>query len=153
MHCNYEQGEASKIQNQKFYKSTLEAMRAKEYAKLAPEDQMHDAIPRQGSSNVASGQGGSADIERPAVPPAKDGTVEMEEIPIAGRTKMTVPKNKDIQDSASPNAGSESSTEEPVDHSDAKSELNSILKRSPSMIPDPFCIAHLECAKLTLRSS
>lgn len=110
-------------------------MRAKEYAKLAPEDKIRDAIPRQGSSNIASGHAVSPDIERPAVPPAKDDTVEMEEIPIAGRTKMTVPKNKGIQDAASSNADSESSVEEPVDHLDAKSELNSILKRSPSMMP------------------
>lgn len=108
-------------------------MRAKEYAKLAPEEKMQDAIPRQGSSNVASGHADSADIERPAVPPAKDNAVEMEEIPIAGRTKMTVPKYKGSPDSASSDADSESSSEEAVDHLDAKSELNSILKRSPSM--------------------
>lgn len=109
-------------------------MRAKEYAKLAPEEKMHDAIPRQGS-NVANGHAESAEIERPAVPPAKDNAVEMEEIPIAGRTKMTVPKYKGSPESGSSNADSESATEEPVDHLDAKSELNSILKRSPSMIP------------------
>lgn len=116
-------------------------MRAKEYAKLAPEEKMQDAIPRKGSSNVASGNADSADIERLAVPPATDNSVEMEEIPIAGRTKMTVPKNKGSPDSVASNAGSESSTEETVDHLDAKSELDSILKRSPSMtsVSVPHC--------------
>lgn len=129
------QGEASKIQNQKFYRSTLEAMHAKEDAKLAkPQEKMQDAIPRQGSVNGAGGRADSADIERPAVPPAKDNTEEMEEIPIAGRTKMTVPKNKGVQDSSSAsNSDAETRKEEPVDHLDAKSELNSILKRSPGM--------------------
>lgn len=142
MQCTPEQGEASKIQNQKFYRSTLEAMRAKENAKLAkPEEKMQDAIPRQGSLNAANGPADGANIERPAVPPAKDNTEEMEEIPIAGRTKMTVPKNKDIQDSSS-DSGSDTTKKEPADHLDAKSELDSILKRSPGMVVQSLaCIA------------
>lgn len=143
MQCTPEQGEASNIQNQKFYRSTVEAMRAKENAKLAkPEEKMQDAIPRQGSLNAANGPADGASVERPAVPPAKDNTEEeMEEIPIAGRTKMTVPKNKDIQDSSS-DSGSDTPKEEPADHLDAKSELDSILKRSPGMLVHSLaCIA------------
>lgn len=130
----HEQGEASKIQDQKFYRSTLEAMRANELAKLAkPEQKMQDAIPRQGSLNTANGPADGASMERPVVPPAKDKTEEMEEIPIAGRTKMTVPKVKDVQD-ASSDSGSDGPKEEPADRLDAKSELDSILKRSPGML-------------------
>lgn len=146
MQCTSVQGEANKIQNQRFYRSTLEAMRAKEYAKLAkPEEKMQDAAPRQGSANVASGHADSDDVERPAVPPAKASSEEMEEIPIAGRTKMTVPKNKDkgVQDSSSSSGSdSEAAKEQSVDHLDAESELNSILKRSPSefVLCDLICL-------------
>lgn len=147
MQCTSVQGEASKIQNQRFYRSTLEAMRAKEDAKLEKsEEKMRDAIPRQGSANVAGGHADSADVERPAVPPAKASSEEMEEIPIAGRTKMTVPKNKDkgVQDSSSSGSDSEPAKEQPVDHLDAESELNSILKRSPSefVLCDLICVTN-----------
>ncbi|KAJ5112177.1 hypothetical protein N7532_000222 [Penicillium argentinense] len=129
----YYSGEASKIQNQEFYQSTLKAMRAKEAAKKETPQQ---PIVRPGE-NAQGAPAGSANIERPAVPAAKDkvvaGTPEMEDIPIAGRTKMTVPKNKDqgVQDSS---RGSEKTEEEVVDHTEAKSELNDILKRAPVII-------------------
>lgn len=51
---------------------------------------------------------------------------EMEEVPIAGRTKMTVPKNKD--DTPKQEQGHVVD-----DLAEAKEELNGILKRSPSM--------------------
>lgn len=70
------------------------------------------------------------DIARPVPPkgPPGDTEVEMEEIPIAGRTKMQVPKPKAKSDPAKQQeqGGAE-------EHSDAKTELNSILKRSPGM--------------------
>lgn len=53
-----------------------------------------------------------------------DNEVEMEEISIAGRTKMQIPKVK---------SNPEESKQEGKDHGDAKDELNGILKRSPSM--------------------
>lgn len=137
------QGEASKIQNQKFYRSTLEAMRAKEEAKhTKPKDKIQDTIVKPGAG-AAGAQVGSADIERPAVPVAKvseSKNEEMEEIPIAGRTKMTVPKVKGVQDSSLNTGGSEEKKkeeekeEETPEQLDAKSELNSILKRAPGMI-------------------
>lgn len=108
-------------------------MRAKEDAKNAKPQQ---PIIRPGDAD--------ADTERPAVPVAK-GTGseqvkakvqedEMEEIPIAGRTKMTVPKMKDQGAVQGAVQGSEKNDEEVVvDHTEAKSELNDILKRSPSM--------------------
>lgn len=136
------QGEASKIQNQKFYRSTLEAMRAKEEAKhTKPKDKIQDTIVKPGAG-AAGAQVGSADVERPAVPVAKvaeSKNEEMEEIPIAGRTKMTVPKVKGVQDSSLNTGGSdekktEEKEEETPEQLDAKAELNSILKRAPGMI-------------------
>jgi hypothetical protein len=105
-------------------------MRARENAKHAkPENKVQDAIPRQGSNAAAHVDG--TDVEHPVIPPAKP-SEEMEEIPIAGRTKMTVPKNKDVQGSSSDSKPDD--REEATDHLDAKTELNSILKRSPGML-------------------
>lgn len=52
--------------------------------------------------------------------------VDMQEIPVAGRTKMQVPKPK----------GAEKQKEKEVkeDHADARAELDGILKRSPSTL-------------------
>lgn len=129
---NTSQGEASKIQNQDFYKTTLKAMRAKEDAK--------NAKPQQPIIHP----GADADTERPAVPVAKGGKSEadseMEEISIAGRTKMTVPKMKDpnaVQ--AAVQVEKDEEVVPVVDHTEAKSELNDILKRSPSMFSPPQC--------------
>jgi glutaredoxin len=119
-------------------------MRAKEEAKHTKlKEKIQDTIVKPGA-DAASAQVGSADIERPAIPVAKSTeskNEEMEEIPIAGRTKMTVPKVKGTQDS-SLNTGSsdEKKIEEKVkeeetpEQLDAKSELNSILKRAPGTI-------------------
>lgn len=131
-------GEGSKIQNQRFYRSTLEAMKAKEEAKHAKtKEKIQDAMAHPGSKPNSGNAPAKDDTVHPAVPAAKDKEEETEEISIAGRTKMTVPKNKNkdtgVQDPAS-NSGSEKSKEgETVDLEDAKSELNTILKKSPSM--------------------
>lgn len=71
--------------------------------------------------------------EAPKVDSAKpnDYTQEMEEIPIAGRTKMTVPKNKDDEPKKQQK---EKPPLEADAHVEAKNELNGILKRSPSML-------------------
>lgn len=112
-------------------------MKAKEDAKHAKtKEKIQDAMAHPGVNGGAV-PADKADIQRPAVPVAKEKEkVEMEEISIAGRTKMTVPKSKDqedksLQDSPS-NPASETPKEEAVDHQDAKSELNAILKKSPS---------------------
>lgn len=83
--------------------------------------------------------------EKPAVPVANVGD-DMEEISIAGRTKMTVPK-KVSQDALSTEQGSGSASdsesdikkpEEEEPKLDPKTELNAILKRAPSMFePKP----------------
>ncbi|KAF3384368.1 Monothiol glutaredoxin-7 [Penicillium rolfsii] len=147
----YYSGEASKIQNQKFYRSTLEAMRAKEEAKHAK------------SKDTTVHPVAGADVERPAVPVAnaaesksKSSSEEMEEIPIAGRTKMTVPKVKGVQDSSlKTEASSEKKKEdeqeeekkETPEQMDAKSELNSILKRAPVIIFSKSYCPHSKRAK------
>jgi hypothetical protein len=121
-------------------------MRAKEAAKhTKAKDKIQDTIVKPGAGAGAVGaQVGSADIERPAVPVAKTESKneEMEEIPIAGRTKMTVPKAKSVQDSSlntevsdeKKKEKAEAADEESTEQLDAKSELNSILKRAPGMI-------------------
>ena len=122
-------------------------MRAKEAAKhTKAKDKFQDTVVKPGAGAGAVGaQVGSADIERPAVPVAKgteSKSEEMEEIPIAGRTKMTVPKAKSVQDSSSNTEISDDkkkekakvADEESTEPLDAKSELNSILKRAPGMI-------------------
>lgn len=91
---------------------------------------------RNAVSNAAAEQPKPAVPEAPhpeipkaqqAEEPKHDGSKpEMQEVPIAGRTKMTVPKNK--EDASKQEQG-------PVvdDLAEAKDELNGILKRSPSM--------------------
>jgi hypothetical protein len=62
----------------------------------------------------------------------KDRLEEMEEISVAGRAKMQVPKQKEDQKpAAEPKQPQETDTEE---ENAAKMELNAILKRSPSML-------------------
>lgn len=72
--------------------------------------------------------------EAPEADPAKsnDDSEEMQEIPIAGRTKMTVPKNKDNK------APKQDPAAKGEDNTEAKDELNGILKRSPSMFSTPW---------------
>lgn len=82
------------------------------------------------------------DTMRPATPKNPDDT---EEISIAGRTKITVPKNRndpeqqgsgspsDPQaDDKTPQADDAPKTDDAPEEGEAKTELNSILKRSPS---------------------
>ncbi|KAJ5151834.1 hypothetical protein N7492_010129 [Penicillium capsulatum] len=116
-------------------------MKAKEDAKHArTKEKIQEAMAHPGVK-VGSKPVDKPDIERPVVPAAKEKEkqeVEIEEIPIAGRTKMTVPKNKekneqDISNSP-PSPGSDASKEQVVDHQDPKTEMNTILKKSPIII-------------------
>ncbi|KAJ5772850.1 hypothetical protein N7457_007746 [Penicillium paradoxum] len=145
----YYTGEASKIQNQKFYRSTLEAMKAKEQAKhtKAQEKIQHPVhAPGQNGAAAANEKVPVAEVEKIAVPPAT-GNEETEEIPIAGRTKMTVPKkvNQDAPSEIAPDTKSEEEKEQEAKamrereekgrkEAEATSELNAILKRSPIII-------------------
>jgi hypothetical protein len=165
------QGDATKIQNQKFYRSTIDAMKAKEQAKQAKTQEKIQHPVHAPGQNVAAGAGAGekvpvAEVEKAAVPPATDneGT---EEVSIAGRTKMTVPK-KANQDTPS-EVQSELKSEEEKEReekakrereekerkeAEATTELNAILKRAPGMslsILPPFSIS-CPCPRLTTPS-
>jgi hypothetical protein len=71
------------------------------------------------------------DKMQPVIP--KNGDEETEEIPIAGRTSMTVPKDRN-----KPKKQEQAS--DPDEHMDAKTELNSILKRAPSKYSHLFTL-------------
>lgn len=82
------------------------------------------------------GESAPADGRKIAVPPAGD--EETEDISIAGRTKMTVPKQQDtdvknvLSESAPEKSEEEKEREEKEKKEvEAKSELNDILKRAP----------------------
>ena len=121
-------------------------MKAKEEAKQKTKDKIQEAMAKP----VVAGSVG--DAEKPAIPVANvNPNDDTEEIPIAGRTKMTVPKKNpqealsSEQDSgAGSGSGSNAVADKKVDEEeesklDAKAELNSILKRAPSMLD--FCLA------------
>lgn len=115
------QGNAKNIQNQQFYRSTVKAIEAQQNA--ATEEAVAKVQPKPAVPEVPK-------PEAPEAPPEKsrdDGDQqEMQDIPIAGRTKMTVPKNKD-------NAPNQEQAPAVDEFAEAKEELNGILKRSPSM--------------------
>ncbi|KAJ5281879.1 hypothetical protein N7478_007251 [Penicillium angulare] len=146
----YYSGEGSSIQNQKFYKSTLEAMKAKENAKQKTKDRIQDAMAKPAIAPAVN-----ADAEKAAPVANVKGTEEMEEIPIAGRTKMTVPKKgpqDTLSEQDSEKAGwvaesekkksdddekekeKKEEKEKEEEKLDAKAELNAILKRAPIII-------------------
>ncbi|CAI7582905.1 unnamed protein product [Penicillium glandicola] len=161
----YYTGDASKIQNQKFYRSTLDAMKAKEQAKQAKaQEKIQDAVHAPGQNGAAgtSHNVPVAEVEKPAVPPAT-GDEDMEEIPIAGRTKMTVPKKVD-QDTPSEGQLDIKSEEEKEREEKAKrereekerkeaeatAELNAILKRAPVIVFSKSYCPYSKKAKMIL---
>ncbi|RJE24743.1 glutaredoxin domain protein [Aspergillus sclerotialis] len=124
----YYSGEAGNIQSQDFYKSTVQAMEARKGTKnptgenggSSPQPVQPDRKPAEGEIVKPNPQNIEGD--------ANSDKVEMEEIPIAGRIKMEVPKIKGDSSQES----KQEQTAEMDDYSEAKTELNSILKRSPS---------------------
>ncbi|RHZ66223.1 glutaredoxin [Aspergillus thermomutatus] len=123
-------GDAGTIQNQRFYRSTVAAIEAHRETKEAASKQ--DVQPQKPAPQKPVEENvkpvvEEADTVKVAIP--KGASEEMEEISIAGRTKMTVPKNKD-QDSSKQEPAQASSE----DDSEVKNELNAILKRSPIVI-------------------
>ncbi|KAF9887456.1 hypothetical protein FE257_010173 [Aspergillus nanangensis] len=131
----YYSGESRMVQNQEFYRSTVAAMDAYKEAK----DSGKGAVPKhteQETKKIVD------DRMEPAIPKNNDN--DMEEISIAGRTKMTVPKNRNDQDNQK--------QQEVVadDHQEAKAELNSILKRSPIIIFSKSYCPHSARAKTIL---
>ncbi|OJI97678.1 hypothetical protein ASPVEDRAFT_303883 [Aspergillus versicolor CBS 583.65] len=154
-------GESQSVQNQKFYQSTVAAINAEKAntgnagAGHHPPNTNKDQ-PDEGYTYVDRGD----DKQEPAIPKAQPEVQEQpkapedqdtEEIPIAGRTKMTVPKGKD-PDNGRVGAEAEAEAENvPTkdkedeqekkkqqeledEQAKVKAELNGILKRSPIII-------------------
>lgn len=125
-------------------------MKAKEQAKQAKaQEKIQNPVHAPGQNGAAGAGVGDkvpiAEVGKTGVPPAT-GNEDTEEIPIAGRTKMTVPK-KGNQDTPS-EAESEIKSEEEKEReekakrereekerkeAEATTELNAILKRAPGM--------------------
>jgi hypothetical protein len=131
-------------------------MKAKEAAKHAKtQEKIQNAMHSPGQDGAAAVKVPSADAEKPAIPPAGENE-DVEEIPIAGRTKMTVPKNKantdtDTDSPAEVDSSSSIKSEEEEKEEreraekakkehEAKTELNAILKRAPGMSSLPFIL-------------
>ncbi|THC98231.1 hypothetical protein EYZ11_002313 [Aspergillus tanneri] len=132
----YYSGDARGVQNQKFYQSTVAAIEAHRGAKNF--GTTAEGSLRKEPLGPKPGNGDSmkpvTDEMKPAIP--KDSNEVTEEIPIAGRTKMTVTRNRN---------DAEKQEQVPVvdEHAEAKAELNSILKRSPSkysIVPAPYVV-------------
>ncbi|EKV12693.1 Glutaredoxin, eukaryotic/virial [Penicillium digitatum] len=163
----YYTGDATKIQNQKFYRSTLDAMKAKEQAKQAKtQEKIQKPVHAPGQIGAASAVAGDkvpiAEIEKAGAPPTTENE-DTEEIPIAGRTKMTVPK-KGNQDTPSEVQSEIKSKEEKEreektqreleekerKEAEATTELNAILKRAPVIVFSKSYCPYSKKAKLIL---
>ncbi|RAH60816.1 glutaredoxin [Aspergillus piperis CBS 112811] len=132
----YYSSEARSVQNQQFYRSTVAAMEAQKQAKEAgtaanippQKDQ-----PKQNPIKEETKPAMDNDREEPAIPKANNDADEVEEIPIAGRTKMTVPKNRNDPEKETSEQLQEQKPETD-DHAAAVAELNGILKRAPIIV-------------------
>ncbi|KAA8652225.1 glutaredoxin [Aspergillus tanneri] len=139
----YYSGDARGVQNQKFYQSTVAAIEAHRGAKNF--GTTAEGSLRKEPLGPKPGNGDSmkpvTDEMKPAIP--KDSNEVTEEIPIAGRTKMTVTRNRN---------DAEKQEQVPVvdEHAEAKAELNSILKRSPIIIFSKSYCPHSARAKSIL---
>jgi hypothetical protein len=131
-------------------------MKAKEQAKQAKaQEKIQNAMHAPGQ-NGAAGAGDKApvvEVEKADVPPGT-GNDDTEEIPIAGRTKMTVPKkvNQDMPSEVQTEVKSEEEKERELKakkereekekkekkEAEATTELNVILKRAPGMFLPPI---------------
>lgn len=129
------QTDAEGIQNHKFYKSTVNAMdeaRAAAAQKSTTNNNAHiqkldfDAVTPD--ERVLKGEQETIDNA------PKDKAEEMEEISVAGRAKMQVPKQREDQKPAAEPKQPQETDAESKEDTEAKSELNVILKRSPSML-------------------
>ncbi|KAL1967532.1 hypothetical protein VTN77DRAFT_3047 [Rasamsonia byssochlamydoides] len=132
----YATNDAGGIQNHKFYKTTVEAMdRAREAAaakKAATNDNAH--IQKLDPGAVAADEKVLRVKQENVDTASKHKSEEMEEIFVAGRAKMQVPKQREDQKpTAEPKKPQETDTAS-KEETEAKTELNAILKRSPIII-------------------
>lgn len=117
------QGDATRIQNQQFYQSTVEAMDARAAARKSASDDSGLFQKLQPNRAPADAEVVRSNREKSGLE-SKDDNQDTEEVSIAGRTKMQKPKaNK-----------SESENKEAQENAEVEAELNTILKRSPSML-------------------
>ncbi|KAL2802805.1 thioredoxin-like protein [Aspergillus granulosus] len=145
--------------NQKFYQSTVAAIEAEKHTGLETA-KTGDYLPHTNKEESDSKSGeeysfvdSDNDKEEPAIPKAvsqpeteqRQGSLsddsEVEEIPIAGRTTMTVTKDKEPGAAEVKSVVEEESEEEKKrkkqqeeEEKEVKAELNVILKRSPIII-------------------
>ncbi|KAL4954590.1 thioredoxin-like protein [Aspergillus filifer] len=151
--------ESQSVRNQKFYQSTVAAINAEKAGTAnakVPGHVTHAEKEQPGSrsSEDYTYVESSDDKEEPAIPKAQlepqqplQASVEQdtEEIPIAGRTKMTVPKEKGTEESEDEIGAEAAPWKEEDDEAkkqkqaetelaETKAELNDIFKRSPIII-------------------
>ncbi|KAL2011790.1 hypothetical protein VTN00DRAFT_4508 [Thermoascus crustaceus] len=119
----YYTGDATRIQNQQFYQSTVEAMDARAAAKKSASDDSGLFQKLQPNRAPADAELVRSNREKLGYE-SKDDNQDTEEVSIAGRTKMQKPKaNK-----------SESENKEAQEKAEVEAELNAVLKRSPIII-------------------
>lgn len=111
-------------------------MKAKEAKTAKTQEKVQNAMHAPGE--IPAGGDAPAEAPKAIVPPA-NANEDMEEIPIAGRTKMTVPKKGQDTDVAKEDKSEKSEEdkereEKEKKEAEAKSELNDILKRAPGML-------------------
>lgn len=120
----YYTGDAQRIQNQRFYQSTVEAMDARAAAKRSASDD--DGLFQKLQPNRAPADPEVLRSNREKLGlESKDNSQETEEVSVAGRAKMQKPKAKKEGQEHKKEAGEDA---------EAEAELNSILKRSPIII-------------------
>ncbi|RAH45509.1 glutaredoxin [Aspergillus brunneoviolaceus CBS 621.78] len=154
----YYSSDARSVQNQQFYRSTVAAMNAQKQAKEAQAAAANIPAPNRNPIKEDLKHPMVDDKIAPAIPKANPAD-HLEEIPIAGRTKMTVSKKPEEdekveleekqqsqqpqqqqqqeqpkqQESKPQQAGAEDDAEAEA-HAHAVAELNDILKRAPIII-------------------
>ncbi|PYI18759.1 glutaredoxin [Aspergillus violaceofuscus CBS 115571] len=148
----YYSSDARSVQNQQFYRSTVAAMNAQKQAKEAtPAAAAAANIPVPNRSPVKEDlrHPMTDDKIAPAIPKAKPAD-HMAEIPIAGRTKMTVSKKPEeeleekqqqpqqqqeqLKQESKPQQAEAENDAEAEAHAHAVAELNDILKKAPIII-------------------
>lgn len=111
----------------------MEAQKQAKEAGTAANIPPHKDEPKQNPIKEETKPAMDNDKEEPAIPKANNNDADdVEEIPIAGRTKMTVPKNRNDPEKETSEQPQEQKPETD-DHAAAVAELNGILKRAPSM--------------------
>ncbi|KKK14479.1 hypothetical protein P175DRAFT_0498940 [Aspergillus ochraceoroseus IBT 24754] len=137
----YYSSESQRVQNQDFYRNTVAAINAHKGDDGAKGPAVPGGVPQHkeyGDEYVVG------DKEEPAIPKAPrpvvpvpapvPGEQDTEDIPIAGRKVMTVPKEKDRVGAADTESAAKEEPEVDEQKEEAKAELNDILKRSPIIV-------------------